>query len=141
MSDDLLDEAYSRFEKNTHVTLATVEGNQPRLRTITLIYDEEGFFFATGTSSQKVSHVRENPFTEFILNLKQGENKGYLRGECIANIVGDQDFITRLFHENAFMSKLWNGPEDPNLTIIELKPVVFYYLRPGDWTSIKIEIK
>ena len=132
------DEMYSHFEKHSHVILATVEGAQPKTRVITLIRDDDGFFFATGTGSQKIEQIRENPAAEFILTLKDGDNNGYVRGECLAEIVDEKKLVARLFRENEFMGKLWEGPEDPELTIVRLTPRVFHYMKPGEWETTEI---
>ena len=133
-----LKEMHSNFDKVNRVILATVERFQPRTRVITLIKDEEGFFFATGKRSQKITQIKNNPSVEFILTLKKGENNGYIRGECTAEFVEDKKIMYKLFNENEFMKKLWKDPEDPELTIIKLIPSTYHYLRPGEWETTKI---
>ena len=133
-----LEEMYSHFDKLNRVILATVEKLQPRTRVITLIKDKEGFFFATGKRSQKITHIKNNPSVEFILTLKKGENNGYIRGECTAEFVKDKKIKYKLFNENEFMKKLWKNPEDPELTVIKLISSSFHYLKPGEWETTKI---
>jgi len=133
-----LDETYSHFEKLSRVILATVEETQPRTRVVTLIRDDAGFFFATGTCSQKIEQITENPAVEFILTLKDGDNNGYVRGECTAELVDEKKLVARLFRENEFMGKLWEGPEDPEMAIVRLIPKVFHYMKPSEWETTEI---
>ena len=139
MSERLV-EMYSHFERHSHVILTTVEGKQPRTRPITLIKDDDGFFFATGSGSQKIDQIRENPAAEFILNLKEGDNNGYIRGECTAELVHEKGLVASIFQENEFMWKLWESPEDPTLTIVRLTPKAFHYMKPGEWETTEIRI-
>jgi len=133
-----LDEMYSHFEKLSRVILATVEERQPRTRVITLIKDGDGFFFATGTGSQKIEQIQNNSAVEFIHTLKDGDNNGYVRGECTAELVDEKKLVARFFNENEFMGKLWENPEAPELTIVKLIPDVFHYLKPGEWETTEI---
>ncbi len=127
--------------RHSHVGLATTEGSQPRTRTMTLINDDEGLFFATDKLTEKMAQMRENPRAEFLLQLRDGENSGYLRCECLAEEVGDPKLRARLFRENAFIGKLWKGPRDPTLAIVRLRPTAFYLLEPGKWMVGKIEVR
>jgi hypothetical protein len=36
------------------------------------------------------------------------------------------------------VSQLWEGPEDVDLNIIELEPVEYDYMKPGDFSSTMI---
>ena len=37
------------------------------------------------------------------------------------------------------VSRLWEGPEDEDLTVIELKPVEYDYMRTGDLVTTMIQ--
>jgi len=137
--EDRIDEVYSHLDKLSRVILATVEGRQPRTRVITLIRDDDRFFFATGTGSQKIEQIRENPAVEFIHTMKDGDNNGYIRGECTAKLVDDKSLVAKLFRENEFMEKLWEDPEDPELAIVRLIPNVFHYMKPSEWETTEVK--
>jgi general stress protein 26 len=76
-----------RLDPQMNVIFATSEGGQPRMRTMTLINDEQGFFFATDAGTQKIAQIEENPRAEFLMQFREGENSGYLRCECVAEVV------------------------------------------------------
>jgi uncharacterized pyridoxamine 5'-phosphate oxidase family protein len=130
-------EALSHLEAENHVYLATVDGDLPRVRTVTVMSWRGGLYFATDSNSDKVSQLEANPNAEFLLPLRKGENTGYVRASCSASKVTDRGLKEELFRAYAFMGKLWDGPLDPHLTIMRLTPSSLDYLRPGDWSSVK----
>jgi len=140
MTSKLENEIYSHIHEVNHITLATVEGKQPKLRTMSLMYCKDGYFVATGSTSNKVRQLENNPLVEWILPLKKAENNGYIRAECHSQFVIDRDLRRRLFNAYDFIPKLWSGPEDSNLTIIQLIPSRYEYLRPGDWAPVNLRV-
>jgi len=41
-----------------------------------------------------------------------------------------------VLHERVpHVSQLWEGPEDTDLTVLELEPAEYDYIKPGDFTS------
>ena len=136
-----LDEILGHFKATNHVVLASVERDQPRLRPITLVNHGDRFFFATRTSDNKVQQLSENPKIELILMWQESPNNGYIRVEGKAVKLQETGLIQELYAGNDFMGKLWSGPEDPNLTIYEVKPSVYDYLRPGEWSTLRLKVK
>jgi general stress protein 26 len=122
-----------------HVVLATTEDDQPRLRPITLVMHKEAFYFATQTSDNKVKQLNRNPKVELILQWSEQPNNGYIRVEGAVSKITLKPLITELFNTYDFMEKLWTGPDDPNLTIYEVKPKVYDYLPTGAWSTQRIE--
>lgn len=130
-----LGEVLERFHFLNRIILATMEEDQPRLRPVTLIHLDGRFLVTTGTKAKKVDHILKNPKVEFLLLLHEDENTGYVRGRCVASILED-NIIKRVLYERVpHVSQLWEGPEDVDLTIIELEPVEYDYMRPGDFSS------
>jgi len=132
-----VDEALSHLEAENHVYLATVDGDLPRVRTMTAMRWRGGLYFATDSESDKVTQMEANPNVEFLLPLRRGENTGYVRAQCRASKVTDRGLIEELFEAYAFIGKLWEGPLDPRLIIMRLTPSGLEYLRPGDWSSVR----
>jgi general stress protein 26 len=110
-------------------------------RPITLVFFRDRFFFATQSSDNKVKQLSENPKIELILQLKEPPNNGYIRVEGKAAKLLDHSLISQLYDTYDFMEKLWSGPSDPNLTVYEVKPSIYDYLKPGEWSSNEIKIK
>ncbi len=130
-----LEEVLECFHFHNRVILATSEEDQPRLRPVTLIHLDGRFLVTTGTKSSKVDHILKNPKVEFLMLLPDEGNTGYVRGRCVASILDDNDIKRVLYEKVPHVSQLWEGPEDGDLTIIELEPVEYDYMRPGDFSS------
>lgn len=143
MSDDkekLRKEIWQNFVEQQHVFFATADGDQPRLRPVTLIHIGKRLFVATGAGDAKVRQIKQNPKTEFCLLLEKGEKKGTIRAQCMAEVVEDKKVKTDAYNKIPFMKDFWSSPEDPHYTLIELRPEGFEYMRIGSMEAIKIKI-
>lgn len=137
---ELKKEIWGHFIEQQPVYLATVEGDRPRVRPVTLIKLENRFLFATGSKDAKVSQIKQTPKIEFCLLVEKGENKGTLRAECIAKIVEDIKLKTTVFNKSPFMKEFFKTPSDPSYTLIELNPIRFEYMRPDSMEAIRITL-
>jgi general stress protein 26 len=136
-----LQEILNHFDSVNHVVLASAEGDQPRLRPITLINQGDRFFFATQSSDSKVKQLLDNPKIELILQWREPPNNGYVRLEGTTEKLVDENLVSKLYFESGFIEKLWSSPNDSNLTIFEVLPTMYDYLRPGEWSTVKLKIK
>ena len=141
LSDDVLSKVYASFDERQRITLATAEGDQPRLRPVTLIHLGGRFYVVTGSGDAKVVQIKQNPKVEFCLLREEGGNTGYVRGECTAKIVADKAVKAELYDKLEYMRQLWESPDDPTLVLIELKPAVFEYMEPGDFHATKVKAR
>ena len=139
INDELRREVWENFSGEPHIFLATVEGDQPRVRPVTLIHLHNKLFVTTGTTDAKVKQTKQNPKTEFCLLLEKDERKGTVRVECAAKIVENKDVKTDVYNNISFTKEFWRSPEDPNYTVIELKPISFEYMKPGSIQAVKIK--
>jgi len=140
VSDELKREIWSNFSEMQHIFLATVDGNQPKVRPVTLIRLKDRFFVATGSNDAKVRQLKQNPKAEFCLLLEKGESKGTLRAECSAKIVMDKGVKADVYHKVAFLKEFWKSPEDLGYTLVELQPSAFEYMKPGTIESVKVQL-
>lgn len=138
--DELIREIWKNFVGEPHVFLATVEGDQPRVRPVTLINLQNKLFVTTGSNDAKVKQLRRNPKMEFCLIFEKEERKGTIRAECSATIVEDKDLKAAVYNNVSFAKEFWGSPQDPNYTLIELQPKTFEYLRPGTFQAQKIYV-
>lgn len=139
-SDELIREVWKSFSGEPHIFLATVEGDQPRVRAVTLALLQNKLFVTTGSNDAKVKQIKQNPKTEFCLLLEKDERKGTLRAECEARIVEDKDIKTDVYNNISFAKEFWKSPEDPNYTLIRLQPNAFEYMKPGSVQAVKIRL-
>jgi len=143
VSDELKDfkaEIWRRFKDYPHIFLATQENDQPRIRPVTLVNFDQRFWVLTGTRSAKVSQIRENPKIEFCLLFEEGEHTGYIRAAGSAKIISDRETKVKVAKHCDFFSRHWKSLDDPNYTLLELKPNEIEYLRPKESAVRKFKL-
>lgn len=118
--------------------MATVDGDKPRLRPMTLVLVDEKFYFATDTSANKVKQMDMNPEVEFILQWKEEPNNGYIRVSGVVEKEEDMNTKTMLYNKFEYF-KMWESPSDPSLVVYKVKPSLYDYMKPGEWASVQIE--
>ena len=137
-SEDLR-EVWRHFTEQQYVHLATADGDQPRVRPVTLIHLWKKLFVATGSNDAKTKQIRANPKVEFSLMLKKGESKGTIRAECLAKIVDDKQVKAKIFQKISFIREFFPTPEDPRFALIELQPTSFEHMKPGSIEAVKLK--
>jgi uncharacterized pyridoxamine 5'-phosphate oxidase family protein len=140
VNDELIQEVWKSFSGEPHIFLATVEGDQPRVRPVTLIHLQNKLFVTTGSNDAKVKQIKLNPKIEFCLMLERDERKGTIRAECEARIVENKDIKAEVYNNISFAKEFWKSPEDPNYTLIRLQPNAFEYMKPGSIQAVKIRL-
>ncbi len=134
-----LQEVWGNFHLLNRIILSTVEGDQPRLRPVTLIQLDGRLLVTTGAQSNKTRQILENPKVEFLLLIPDDEgNTGYIRGKCVVSLVEERSIKEILYEKVSHVSQLWESPDDEDLTVIEFVPVEYDYMRPGDFFSTLI---
>jgi uncharacterized pyridoxamine 5'-phosphate oxidase family protein len=136
--EDLKQEIWRSFVEQQNVFLATADGNQPRLRPVTLIRLKNRLFVATGAGDAKVKQIKQNPKTEFCLLLEKEGKKGTIRAECVAELVQDRNLKAEAYNKIPFMKEFWSSPEDSGYALIELRPTGYEYMRAGSMGAIKV---
>lgn len=127
------------FSAQNHVVLATVDGDKPRLRPMTLVVHDGGFYFATGTSADKVKQLKDNPEVEFILQWKEEPYNCYIRVRGKANKVDKLETVTELYNTFEYFNKLWESPSDPTLVVYQVEPSLYDYMEPGAFDSVQVK--
>ncbi|MEW6069606.1 MAG: pyridoxamine 5'-phosphate oxidase family protein [Candidatus Thermoplasmatota archaeon] len=94
--DELKEEVWTHFRDFQYVFLATAEGNQPRVRPVTLIYFNKRFWITTDTGSAKVEQIQGNSNTEFCLYLQKAGKDCYVRAAGIAKVIKDRATKARI---------------------------------------------
>jgi len=131
-------EAWSHFQDFQHVFLATVEGDHPRVRPVTLVYFENRFWITTGTKSAKVKQIKNNPKVEFCLLFKEKDMDCCLRVAGLAKIITDRETKAKIARHCDFFSKHWKDIDDPDYTLLEICPTEIEYVTPKKITHMKM---
>lgn len=141
-NNQLVQDVVSHFKLLNRIILATVEKNQPRLRPVTMIFLDDRLFVTTSSNATKVKQIKQNNKTEFLFLITDNEgNTGYIRGKCVILFINDTKIKQVLYKKVPHVSQLWKSPDDTNLTILELIPIEYNYMKPGDFYSMLIPIK
>ncbi len=114
---------FSRFKDFQHVQLATVDGGVPRVRPVTLIYNDKRLWVMTDTESAKVDQILRNPRVEFCMQFAEGGVDCSLRVSGAASIVTDHSVKQKIAEQVSFFKEHWPTPNDPSYTLLEIKPV------------------
>jgi len=121
-----------------NIFLATVEGDYPRVRPVTLVYFEKRFWITTGTKSAKVKQIKNNPKVEFCLLFKEKDMDCCLRVAGLAKIIRDRETKAKIARHCDFFSKHWQDIDDPDYTLLEMCPTEIEYVTPKKTTHMKI---
>ena len=125
---DIKEEVWKYFKDFQHVFLGTVEGDQPRVRPVTLIYFDKKLWITTGTRDAKVKQIQGNPKTEFCLYFREGDKDGYIRVSGISRIINNRKTKAKIAEHFDSFSEHWKSVDDPNYTLIEILPKEIEYL-------------
>ncbi len=133
-----IEEVWSQFKDFQHVFLATMEGDQPRVRPVTLINFDGKFWVTTDTWSEKVKQIHKNPKVEFSFMFKKGDRDCCIRVTGLAKIIEDKLVKAKLASHCGFFSKHWESVDDPSYTLLEIFPSEATYVTPDKTTRTKL---
>ena len=140
MSDALKKEAWGWLKPIQPIHLATWDGERPRVRPVSMIFDGERFWVSTGSRDAKAAQVAANPAFEFSLTLQGEGSSGTFRGAGSARIVEDLDEKRRVVEIIPFFKDYWETPEDKSFCLLELQVDQVELMRPHEMKSVKFEV-
>ena len=144
MGNALLQEIEGYFEKQSLISLATAEGDQPRVRIVSLIRLDNGFYVITGArggaETAKVRQIRANPRVEFVAQVERDGKIGNIRAEGTASVVDDVALKTRLFDEIGWGKDYFGSPAEPSYVLLRIEVRSYEYSVPGKPEVIKIDV-
>ena len=131
---NLMDMLYRYFREQQVVSLATVEGMQPRVRPMTLIFSDNRFYMITGArggkDSYKLHQIRENPRFEYYLTLKGEEVDGFIRGMGDTWEVEDKDTREKIYTLIEWATNFFPTADHPDYVLMELRHDGFSFRVP-----------
>lgn len=100
-------------------TLATVENERPYSRFMTFFADGLTLYTATNKHTHKVDDLKDNPHVHILLGYTfDGTQDEYIEIEGTATIHTDETMRQRLWNEH--LEPWFEGPEDPNYTVLKI---------------------
>jgi len=108
------------------VFLATVDGDRPKVRPVTLMRNGKDLFTVSGLKSAKIRQIIENPNVEFAFSLQDiGFNS--IRVECTAEIVNDKKIKAEVY-------------DSQEHALIRLVPKRFVVIMPPSFEAVTIPL-
>ena len=133
---NLLDNLFNSFKEQQVVSFATIDGNQPRVRPMSLIYFDQRYFMITGArggkNAKKLILIRENPRYEYYLTLKGEKVDGFIRGMGDALEVSDFHTRKKIYDKITWVSNYFESVDHPDYVLLELKHDGFSYRKPDE---------
>jgi len=133
----------SWFRPQQVVYLATAEGDQPRVRPVSLIVTGDRFYVVTGArggvNAGKLRQIRANPRVEYYLPLERNGSNGFIRGEGTAQVVGDQATRARLWGEVPWARDYFPTVDHPDYVLLEMVHTGYLFREPGTAEIVRVE--
>ncbi|UCF70717.1 MAG: pyridoxamine 5'-phosphate oxidase family protein [candidate division WOR-3 bacterium] len=129
--EDIKKEVWSCFKDMQVIYLATVDGDVPRVRPVTLIHYDKKMWITTGSDNNKIKQIMANNKIEFCLLLKAEETSGYIRGTGTAEVITDVKTRTLIAENTPFFKEFWKDTNDPGYALLRIHPRDIEYLKPG----------
>ena len=123
----------------TAIMLATSDGDQPRVRPVTLVENRGELFVLTGTKDAKVTQIQANGKVECLALVKHKDATGYVRFSANATIENDSAVRARIAKATSFFDQFWDSPEHPGFALIRIRPVRVEFMKPGEMEPTEID--
>lgn len=108
------------LNNNLFASLATVEGEKPRVRYMALYHDGLDIYMATDRKTDKVEEIQQNPNVFVLMGYEKGGTGDVLEISGTAEVTGDQDLKSKVWRED--FKRWFNGPEDPDFVVLKITP-------------------
>ncbi len=107
--------------ENPVCSLATVEGNQPRVRMLGFWFaDETGFYFQTSTVKAIPGQLEKNPNTEACFYKHEGMIGTMLRISGEAEFLDDRNLKEKVLTERPFLKQFGLTADSQELTLFRI---------------------
>lgn len=113
------------------VLVASCEGDQPRLRPMTLIWWDQRFWLATGSRDNKTRQLQNNPKLEWCLLIPGDGCTGYLRGCATVLPIKDIKLRKDVAEASGFIYNYWKDATDEDFILYELQSTKLRWMPPG----------
>lgn len=124
---------YADFaNENKACYLATVEGDQPRVRCLGMWYaDETGFYFQAQSVKALCRQLQQNPKVEVYFHAKDFSRVMRVSGKV--RFIEDLEVRARCIEERPFVKNFGiTGPDNPLLAVFQLYTGEAYFWGMGD---------
>ncbi|MCK4972508.1 MAG: pyridoxamine 5'-phosphate oxidase family protein [Candidatus Heimdallarchaeota archaeon] len=124
-----LEEVLEYLKLQPLMYLASVDGNQPRVRPMALIYHKETCWFVSIAGREKIKEIEKNNNVEFAINPQDREDLSTIRGRGKAVLITDFETKKEVVKAIPWFDGYWNSYDDP-----------MFYLYRLDLEKISVQI-
>jgi len=101
--------------------LATMDGNEPRVRALGFWFaDETGFYFQTATNKEIPSQLKKNPFVEACFYKQEGMMGTMLRVSGEVQFIDDISYKEKAINDRPFLKRFGLTAESPQLFLFKI---------------------
>lgn len=126
--------------KESHTgTMATVKNKKPHSRYMTFFHRDLTLFTPTDKDADKTDEIEANPFTHIIIGYEgEGFGDAYIEYEGKVTINQSDELKKEFWNEQ--MKTYFEGPDDPNYIILEIKPLGIRVMNKKGQSPMELEI-
>ena len=123
----ILAEVWPHFEAGGLANVATLDGDQPRVRMMALNVWDNKLWRVPRSGDDKVGQIRKNSKMEFTYAVPGKGRTGCLRATGEAIVVEDQETRDGVVSTIPWFTNYWKSSEDQDFTLIrlDLKMILF----------------
>ena len=135
-----LSEVWPYFEAGGLANIATIDGDQARVRMMSLNVHDNKLWLVTRSGDDKIGQIKKNPKVEFTFAVRGKERTGCLRATAEAIIIEDPDRRKEVSSSIPWFSGYWKSSEDPDFTLIrlDLKKILFDHHESSSKYTIEV---
>ncbi|HZG71327.1 MAG TPA: pyridoxamine 5'-phosphate oxidase family protein [Chondromyces sp.] len=123
-NEELKDQILKVLDESRVGTMATVTNGKPHSRYMTYFHEGLNLFTATHKETHKVEEIEKNPNVHILLGYEgEGFGDDYLEIEGTISVNDSKEMKEKLW--NPYLEKWFDGPNDPNYSVLEIKPTTF----------------
>jgi general stress protein 26 len=105
---------------NSYCTLATVEGDRPKMRYLVLFHEGFQIYMATSRATHKMEELEHNPHVALLFG-----DDGHMLSEIVdiqatAKVSKDESLRGKVWNDD--LQRWFNSPQDPDYVILEITP-------------------
>ncbi|MFG6497602.1 pyridoxamine 5'-phosphate oxidase family protein [Fictibacillus sp. UD] len=137
--EQIKNKLFEVLEKKQTGVLATVKNNKPHSRYMTFFHDDLTFYTPTSIDTHKAEEIQDNPNVHVLVGYEgEGYNDPYLEIEGTATIRDDQGLKEKFWNDQ--MKHYFEGPNDPNYILLEIKPSLIRLMNAGEHEPQTLEL-
>ncbi|MHA2082677.1 MAG: pyridoxamine 5'-phosphate oxidase family protein [Candidatus Thorarchaeota archaeon] len=117
-----LADIWHHYENFPLAQVATIDGNQPRVRSMALITHKDRLWISSKTTWNKVTQIRANNRVEFTVQPRGNKSVGSIRTTCRATEIDDLETKKELAAIIPWFASYWESFDYPSFTLLRLDP-------------------